>query len=153
MSSYYQQSNQLLEQLTDENLEINITQSPRSTRGDIQTVAQLENLPTADQERHNTQQYTIRIQKPTGEYYTEVIIHILDEEPIALIDWIEVIDQQHQGHGLGRTLHEETIHYIDQQTRATKIYTKLENDKLQQTLIDTGFQQINNTKDPWYYRK
>lgn len=142
-----------LNQVVDDDLEVSIIPSPRATRGDVTTVAEIEGL-SYDGEWVDTKQHTIQFLNDSSEYYAEVIIHILQDVPAALIEWIEVVDREHRGNGIGRALHEEAVQYIDTKTDVERIYTKIKNPKMQSANIDTGFRQIDvDDKYPWYMRE
>jgi len=142
---------QTLEEITGTDLKIVNTSSDRSTRGDIEKVAYLENIGDENQTRYDTRQTTIRIENEDGEIYAEVIIHEL--ENAALLDWVEVIDAECRGHGVGRSLHEDAVKYIDQKLNAERIYTKIENPQMVSVNLDTGFKQVEeDVNGNWYVR-
>lgn len=153
MTRQFETAKRLFNERVDESLTISKTESPRSTRGDVQTVAHLEQIGDNNQERYNTTQVTIQIVNNKGKAYAEVITHILDNAPVALLDWVEVVDQKHRGHNIGRTLHENAVNYIDQKTNAKRIYTKVENPRMQSVNIDTGFKQIETQNNENWYRR
>lgn len=150
--SEFKTSLRLLNEAVDEDLEVSIVPSPRTTPGDVTTVGEFEGL--GENERLNTEQHTIQFINKNLEYYARVIIHILEDIPVALIDWVEVVDVENRGNGIGRTLHEEAVKYIDEETGTERIYTKVENPKMVSANIDTGFQQVKtSSKDIWYVRE
>lgn len=150
--SEFETSLRLLNEAVDEDLEVSIIPSPRTTPGDVTTIGEFEGL--GENERLDTEQHTIQFINENLEYYARVIIHILDDIPVALIDWVEVVDVENRGNGIGRALHEEAVQYIDKETDAERIYTKVENPKMVSVNIDTGFQQVESSnKDIWYVRE
>jgi GNAT superfamily N-acetyltransferase len=150
--SEFETSLRLLNEAVDEDLEVSIIPSPRTTLGDVTTIGEFEGL--GENERLDTEQHTIQFINENLEYYARVIIHILDDIPAALIDWVEVVDEENRGNGIGRALHEEAAQYIDKETGAERIYTKVENPKMVSVNVDTGFQQVESSnKDIWYVRQ
>lgn len=160
---YFQQSKRKISNIVGEELEVFLTTSPRSTKGDVGTIVEMEELDAGTQKydvdreekvtSYSTQQTTVQIQNKDGEYYARCIVHYLQEYGVALIEWVEIVDDECRGHGIGRMLHEELVEYIDLELGAEVIYTKIENSKMQGPALDSGFRQVESpTKEPWYKR-
>lgn len=154
MTEQFQATLRQLNNLVSKDLELLVTTSNRTTRGDISTAAQLEGYQSQYTDRYETTQTTVQVVNDDGEVYAEAIIHTLDNDPsVALLDWVEIVDHEHRGNGIGRTLHEEAVNYIENELGAETIYTKVENPKMQSVNIDTGFKQIDAPSlDAWYKR-
>lgn len=163
-ADYFQRSKRRLSDIVGRDLEVMLMRSPRSTTGDIGTVAELEELSDAGEtykdvdtgtteRRFATEQTTVEIANDDGEYYAKVIVHFLQDYNVALIEWVEVVDDRCRGHGIGRMLHEEVVEYIDAELGARVTYTKLENTRMQGPVLDSGFRQVEAaTTEPWYKR-
>jgi GNAT superfamily N-acetyltransferase len=152
MEKSFKSSLRIISNLVDEDLTVSICESERSTKGDVHTVAKFEGCEN-DGQRYKTTQITVHISNHTGEIYCEVIIHIFDNIPVSLIDWIEVVDRENRGHNIGRTLHEEAVRYIEKEKNIDRIYTKIENSRMRSVNIETGFKQVENGSNEVWCRK
>lgn len=137
---------------------ISINQLP-STNREIQT-SDISSTPAVHEDinqngpdKYRATQYKFELIDETNKTHAKVSYTVFDsaEQPIALIDWLEVCNHDLWGNDLGSTLHEELVNHIIANTQSTKIYTQLENDRLQSALLETGFQQLDiGGKNPWY---
>lgn len=153
MGTSFKSSLRLMNNLIDEKLTVSLNESPRSTRGDVHTIAQFEDNENKEG-RYLTTQVTIHIVDNTGKIYAEVIIQTFDNMPVSLIDWVEVIDREYWGNGIGRTLHEEAVRYIEEEkTEVNRIYVKIENPRMRTVNIDTGFKEIDDKSNEIWCRK
>lgn len=153
-SGPFSATRQRVDALVADDVEVSVVQSPRSTRGDVGVVAMLEGVDDGSGERFETEQTTVQVVNDAGEVYAEAIIQVLPaEEPVAMIDWVEVVDVECRGQGVGRALHEDVVQFIESQLGVARVYTKLENPSMQGPVLDTGFQQVDAPSTSAWYRR
>lgn len=153
MTEYFQSVLRRLNNRVEKDLELSIVDGPRSTRGDITTVAELEGYESQD--RYDITQTTVQIINSNGAVYAEVIIHMLERDSdIALLSWVEVVDEDNQSVGIGTSLHKEAISYTEDVLEAETIYTKVKNTKMESVNTDTSVKLDNSPgKYSWYKRE
>ena len=159
--SPFKTAKQLLTEHTNEQLIVNITQSTKTIQTaptieqtkQLQTVAQLESLKNSEPNQPTIKQYTIRIQNKSGEQYSEVLIYTFTNSPAALIAWINIVNKDHRGYTIGRTLHKEAVTFINSNTSVKRIYTNIQNTRMKTVTIETGFQPITHNSGQWYLKE
>lgn len=144
-----------LDEKTDEPLSISLLRSEvTNTGGDVETVATHEGItPKRGDGWHLFEQTTIKIVNENGAFYAEAIYKQFTNTPeVTLLEWIEIVDTEHQNSGLGRMLLERTIDHIEATTQTKYIYTKVENTFMISPNIDCGFVPIDISKNETWHK-
>lgn len=149
----FETTENIINTIVNEDVISSIDRRYQSRSGDIVSVANFEEYN--ESEHVETEQHFIRFVSENDNVHAKAIIYLLEKDnSVAHIDWIEVVRPEHRGEGIGRSLFEEIVQYLDKLSDVETIYIKLENSNLQRVVLDTGFIQMDSsTTAAWYIRE